>query len=60
MEMEIQVKVGESYLSDCIHKIDGPGYALCIYCNCQINYGRNGKTALTKHDFNCNKKTRRQ
>ena len=26
----LQVKVGESYSSDCIRKIDRPGYALCI------------------------------
>ena len=52
----LQVKVGESYLSDCIRKIDQPGYALCIYCNCQINYGTNGKAALTRHVSSSNKK----
>ena len=52
----LQVKVGESYLSDCIRKIDRPGYALCIYCNFQINYGTNGKTALTRHVSISNKK----
>ena len=51
----LQLKIGESYLSDCIRKIDWPGYALCIYCNCQINYGTNGKTALTSHVSNSNK-----
>ena len=51
----LQIKVGESYLSDCIRKIDRSGYALCIYCNCQINYGTNGKTALTIHISNSNK-----
>ena len=51
----LQVKVGESYLSHCIRKIDWPGYALCIYCNCQINYGTNGKTALKSHVSNSNK-----
>ena len=38
----LHAKVVESYLSDCIRKIDRSGYALCIYCNCQINYGTNG------------------
>ena len=52
----LQVKVGESYLSDCIRKIDRSGYALCIYYNCQINYGTNGKTALTRDVSNSNKK----
>ena len=52
----LQVKVGKSYLSDCIRKIDQPGYALCIYCNCQITYGTNGRTALTRHVSNSNKK----
>ena len=57
MEMGmLQVKVDESYLSDCIRKIDRPGYVLCIYCNCQINYGTNGKTVLTRHVSNSNKK----
>ena len=56
----LQVKVGESYLSDCIRKIDWSGHALCIYSNCQINYGRNGKTALTRHVSNFNKKNPRQ
>ena len=51
----LQVKVGRSYLSDCIRKIDRLGYALCIYCNCQINYGTNGKTALTSHVSNSTK-----
>ena len=51
----LQVKVGESFLSDCIRKIDLPGYVLSIYCNCQINYGTNGKTALTRHVSNSNK-----
>ena len=51
----LQIKVGESYLSYCIRKIDRSGYALCIYCNCQINYGTNGKTALTIHISNSNK-----
>ena len=52
----LQVKVGESYLSDCIRKTDRSGYALCIYCNCQINYGTNGKTALTRYVSSSNKK----
>ena len=52
----LHAKVGESYLSDCIRKIDRSGYALCIYCNCQINYGTNGKTALTRDVSNSNKK----
>ena len=52
----LQVKVGKSYLSDCIRKIDQPGYALRIYCNCQITYGTNGRTALTRHVSNSNKK----
>ena len=52
----LQIKVGESYLSYCIRKIDRSGYALCIYCNCQINYGTNGKTALRRHASNSNKK----
>ena len=51
----LQVKVGESYLSDCIRKTDWPGYALCTYCNCQINYGTNGKTVLTSHVSNSTK-----
>ena len=51
----LQVKVGENYLSHCTHKIDRSGYALCIYSNCQINYGTNGKTTL-RHVSSSNKK----
>ena len=50
----LQAKVGESYLSDCIHKIGRPEYVLCIYCNCQITYGTNEKTALMRHVSNSN------
>ena len=56
----LQVKVGESYLSDCIRKVDPSGYALCRYCNCQINYGTNGKTALMRHVSNSNHSRKKQ
>ena len=56
----LQVKVGESYLSDCICKVDPSGYALCRYCNCQINYGTNGKTALMRHVSNSNHSRKKQ
>ena len=52
----LQVKVEESYLSDCIGTIDRPGCAFCIYCNCQISYATNRKTALKRHVSNSNKK----
>ena len=54
----LQVKVSESYLSDCIRNIDWPVYTLCIYCNCQITYGTNGETVLTRHVSNSTKNTK--
>ena len=54
----LQVNVGESDLSDCICEIDRSRYALGVYCNCQISYGTNGKTALKRHVSNSNKKHR--
>ena len=54
----LQVKVGETYFSHCTHKIDRSGYALCIYCHCQISYGTNGKTTLMRHFLVLTKNTK--
>ena len=36
-------------VGDFARKINKPGFACCILCDCDVNYTRNGLAAFTKH-----------
>jgi len=38
-----------TYAVDCIRKIDKPGKALCMWCECEINYGGGGWPRIKDH-----------
>ena len=44
-----KLKEEKYFVGDYIRKIDKPGKAICIWCDCEINYGSGGCKRLQEH-----------
>jgi len=45
----VDIQVDKEWIGDCIRKIQKPGTALCVACDCEIIYGSRGAQTLEEH-----------